>query len=154
MSRLPGNLALILGAIALGLAAGFGGAWAGLSRVRDPAPFPQTVSALLDDSSVGLSATQHAQIDALRRDYESERKASGARLQIALVALSQAVVQKPGRQDQIEAAATLVDGIVHQRRMASIAFISNARALLAEPQQAAFDKAFLQVVANDHSYSQ
>ncbi|MBO9602829.1 MAG: hypothetical protein J7496_10015 [Novosphingobium sp.] len=154
MNRLAGNLAIVAGAIALGLIAGFGGAWAGLSQARAPEPFPQTVSALLDDASVGLTIEQHARIDALRQSYEAERKASGARLQTALVALSQAVVQKADKPAQVEAAAALVDGIVHERRMASIAFISNARALLTGPQRTTFDTSFLRVVANDPSYSQ
>jgi Spy/CpxP family protein refolding chaperone len=154
MNRLTGSLAVTSGAIALGLIAGFAGARAGLSQAHEPEPFPQTVSHLLDDGSVGLTQTQRERIAALRQVYEGERKASGARLQTALVALSEAVVQNPGKNAQVEAAAALVDGIVHERRMASIAFIADARGLLAESQRAAFDKAFLSVVAHDPSYSQ
>lgn len=149
-----GTPAILAGAIALGLLAGLGGAWLGLSRATAPASFPETVGRLLDDGEVALSQAQSEQIEKLRADYEAERAASGARLQTALIALAEAVVQSGENSPQVEPAATLVDRIVHERRMASIAYISRARGLLDPGQRAAFDKAFLQVVANDPSYSQ
>jgi hypothetical protein len=154
MNRLSGNLAIIACAVALGLGAGLGGAWLGLSKATESRGFSQVVSQLLEDGKVGLSPEQHARIEQLRVHYETDRRASGAQLQTALVALAQSVVQTPDRPEQVDVTAKLVDGIVHERRMASIGYISDARAVLEPAQRAAFDKAFLQVVANDPSYSQ
>jgi len=152
MKGVSGSLGILIAAIALGLAAGLGGAWLGLSNAKGAETFPQVVSQLLQNSAAGLSPPQHARIEQLRQNYEAERQTSGRRLQNALVSLAEAVVQTPDGSDQVEAAADLVDRIVHERRMASIRYITDARATLNPDQRAAFDKAFLQVVANDPSY--
>jgi Spy/CpxP family protein refolding chaperone len=154
MSRLPTSFAVIAAAIVLGLMAGLGGAWLGLSREQAPPDFPHVVSQLLGQGGADLSHDQQATIDELRKIYEADRLASGLRLQTALVALAEAVVQKSDNPDQVAAAAALVDRIVAERRTASIAYITSARAVLTPDQREAFDKAFLQVVANDPSYSQ
>lgn len=154
MSRLPASFSVLAAAIVLGLMAGLGGAWLGLSRVQAPADFPHVVSQLLGEGGADLSSDQHANIEELRKAYEADRLASGLRLQTALVALAEAVVQKADNPEQVAAAAALVDKIVAERRMASIAYITSARGVLTPDQREAFDKAFLQVVANDPSYSQ
>lgn len=154
MSRLPTSFAVIAAAIVLGLIAGLGGAWLGLSREQAPSDFPHVVSQLLGQGGADLSPDQQATIEELRKIYEADRLASGLRLQTALVALAEAVVQKSDNPDQVAAAAALVDRIVAERRTASIAYITSARAVLTTDQREAFDKAFLQVVANDPSYSQ
>lgn len=154
MKRPFGNLAIAVSAIMLGLIAGFGGAWLGMSRAAAPTAFPQAVSQLLERSEVALTPAQRDRIADLRAGYESERAASGTRLRTALVALAEAVVQSGDNRQEVDAAAALVDSIVHERRMASIAYISRARGLLEPGQRAAFDEAFLQVVANDPSYTQ
>lgn len=153
MIRSSGNLAVLVCAIILGLAAGLGGAWLGLSRMAQPKEFSQSVSQLLEDGDIGLSTRQHTEIERLRKEYEAERRATGANLQTALVALAEAVVTS-GQPDQVEAAANLVNSITHERRLASIAYITSARKVLDPDQRAIFDKAFLRVVTNNPSYSQ
>ena len=154
MNRNFVNLAIAIGAIFLCFAAGFGGARLGMSQAKNTESFPRVVSHLLENSDVGLTVAQQAKIDTLRQGYEMERRSSGVRLQTALIALAEAVIQSVDNPDQTEAAATLVDRIVHERRMASISYISDAREVLDPRQRAIFDKAFLRVVANDPSYSQ
>lgn len=154
MNRNFVNPAFAIGAIFLCFAAGFSGARLGMSQAKNTESFPRVVSHLLENSDIELTVAQQAKIDTLRQGYEMERRSSGVRLQTALIALAEAVVQSVDNPDQTEVAAALVDRIVHERRMASISYISDARKVLDQRQRALFDKAFLRVVANDPTYSQ
>lgn len=154
MSRAWRIPAIGLAAIALGLAAGLGGAWLGLAQPVRQQGFPQTVAALLDTDAIAMTPDQTARVAQLRRGYEVSRKASGERLQSALVALTDTIVQSGDNPQQVEDAANLVDGIVHERRMDSIRFIKDVGGVLDARQRQAFNRAFRDAVVHDNTYSQ
>jgi hypothetical protein len=147
---------LMLATIVAAILAGLLGSLIGtrLGRQVDPGadPFATTVVGLLNQESGGLDAGQQARLDTMIHHYEAERRESGRRLRAAIIALARVTTNTTSSADVIETTALAVDSIVHERRMRSIAFMREARQILAEAERGEFDAALLNLVTRDPTY--
>ncbi len=134
--------------------AGFFGAWAGKGQLSSEKvdSFPTTVSDLITADTINLKGNQKTAFAQLTETYQTSRLESTQQLRKAMVHMAKAMTAKDNYGTDTDAAAKAVDRIVHERRVATILYIMDARKILDAEQKAHFDQNFLKVVNADPTY--
>lgn len=134
--------------------AGFLGAWAGKIPLHSGKvdSFPSTVSDLMTADIISLKENQKNAFAQLTAKYQADRVESTKKLRNAMVHMAEAMTAEDGYSANTDKAAKSVDHIVHQRRIATILYIMDARKILDAEQKHHFDQNFLKVVKTDPAY--